>query len=100
MQEGDYKFMSQKDSVENLSQQDSQGLEPSKHSHKMSIALTIGATIALMGLVLFLYGLFGPAYYSRSDGININLWWGLLMVVFGLLMAIGGYISVRRPVTH
>ena len=80
--------------------EDIQGLKPSSHSHKMSIALTIGATIALMGLVLFLYGLFGPADYSRSDGININLWWGLLMLVFGLLMAIGGYISVRRSATH
>ena len=89
MQEGDYKFMSQKDSM-----------EPSKHSHKMSIALTIGATIALMGLVLFLYGLLGPADYSRSDGINIDLWWGLLMLVFGLLMAVSGYISVRRPLAH
>lgn len=100
MRKEDYKFMLQKDSMENLSQQNSQGLEPAGHSHKMSIALTIGATIALMGMVLFLYGLFGPADYSRSDGININLWWGLLMLVFGLLMAVGGYISMRRPVTH
>lgn len=92
--------MNQKDSMESLNQQDIQGVEPSGMSHKMSIAMTIGATIALIGLVLFLYGLFGPADYSRSAGININLWWGLLMVVFGLLMAIGGYISVRRPVTH
>lgn len=100
MRKEDYKFMLQKDSMENLSQQNSQGLEPASHTHKMSIALTIGATIALMGMVLFLYGLFGPGDYSRSDGININLWWGLLMLVFGLLMAVGGYISMRRPVTH
>ncbi|MFL5627412.1 MAG: hypothetical protein ACJ788_17690 [Ktedonobacteraceae bacterium] len=83
-----------------MNQQDTQGLEPSSQSHKMSIALTIGLTIALIGLVLFLYGLFGPADYSRSDGINIDLWWGLLMLVFGLLMALGGYISVRRPAIH
>ena len=62
-------------------------------SHKMSIALTIGATIAAIGLILLLYGLFGQADYSRSDGININLWWGLVMLVFGTGMAVVGYIS-------
>lgn len=92
--------MSQKDTMESLSQKEVQGMEPSGEGHKMSIALTIGATIALIGLVIFLYGLFGPADYSRSDGININLWWGLLMLVFGLIMAAGGYISARRSVTH
>jgi hypothetical protein len=64
----------------------------------MSIALTIGATIGLIGLTLVLYGLFGKADYSRSDGININLWWGLLMLVFGLIMGIGGALSSRLQV--
>jgi uncharacterized membrane protein len=67
---------------------------------QLTIALTIGATIGLISLVLLLYGLFGGADYSRSDGININFWWGLLMVVFGILMSIGGYISSRRQVAH
>lgn len=73
-----------------------QGLESSGKSHRMSIALTIGATIGLIGLVLLLYGLFGNAQFSRSDGINIDLWWGLVMLVFGTLMAIGGYLAARR----
>ena len=34
--------------------------------------------------------------YSRSDGINVNLWWGLVMTVFGLLMSLVGSISSRR----
>lgn len=82
-----------------MSQNDIQGMESSGQSHRMSIALTIGATIGLIGLVILLYGLFGHADYSRSDGININLWWGLLMVVFGLLMSMGGYLSSRRSAT-
>lgn len=73
-----------------------EGMQGSGQSHRLSIALTIGATIGLMGLILLLYGLFGKADYSRSDGINVNLWWGLLMFVFGLLMSIGGAISTRR----
>ena len=62
----------------------------------MSIALTIGATIGLIGLVILLYGLFGHPDLSRSNGINIDLWWGLLMVVFGIVMALIGYVSMMR----
>jgi hypothetical protein len=74
----------------------SQDMEESGQSHRMSIAITIGGTIGLMGLVLVLDGLFGAADYSRSAGININLWWGLVMVGFGILMSGGGFISARR----
>ena len=79
-----------------MSQDDIQGQQSSGQKHRMSIALTIGATIGMIGLILLLYGLFVTADYSRSDGININLWWGLLMLVFGILMSIVGYISSRR----
>ena len=82
-----------------MSQDDIQGQQSSGQKHRMSIALTIGATIGMIGLILLLYGLFVTADYSRSDGININLWWGLLMLVFGILMSIVGYISSRRQVT-
>jgi drug/metabolite transporter (DMT)-like permease len=79
-----------------MAQHDVQGMESSGQTHRLSIALTIGATIGFIGLILVFYGLFGQADYSKSDGININLWWGLVMVVFGLLMSAGGYISGRR----
>jgi hypothetical protein len=81
-------------------QNQEKGLEPSGSSHRMSIAVTIGATIGLIGLIVLLYGLFGAADYHRSDGINVNLWWGLVMFIFGVLMAIVGYISARRQVAH
>ncbi|GHO44727.1 hypothetical protein [Ktedonospora formicarum] len=79
-----------------MSQEDVHDMESSGESHQMSIALTIGATIGVMGLVLFLYGLFGTADYARSDGININLWWGLLMMVVGLFMGGGSYLRSRK----
>ncbi|QBD78361.1 hypothetical protein EPA93_21105 [Ktedonosporobacter rubrisoli] len=82
-----------------MSQEDIQGMQPSGQQHRMSIALTIGATIGLIGLVILLYGLFGHADYSRSNGININLWWGLLMFIFGVLMSLGGYLSSRKHMT-
>lgn len=77
-------------------QQDIPTMEESGQKHRMPIATTIGATIGLIGLVILLYGLFAHVDYSRSDGININFWWGLFMVVFGLLMGGGSFLLARR----
>lgn len=85
-----------------MSQDEAQGMEESgsNPAHRMSIALTIGATISLIGLILLLYGLFGNADYSRSAGININLWWGLLMFVFGAVMSGGSYLFNKSHSVH
>ncbi len=79
-----------------MSQDNVQGMENSHNTHKMSIAFVIGATIGVIGLIILLYGLFGQADFSRSDGINIDLWWGLVMLVFGVLMAGINYLTTRR----
>ena len=80
-------------------QHDVQGMKDSGQSHKMSIGLTIGATIGVIGLVLLLYGLLGNANYSNSNNINFNIWWGLAMVVFGIVMAGGSFLLARRHVS-
>lgn len=44
---------------------------------------------SILGLLLTFYGLFtnaDAALYTRSLGININIWSGLGMLVFGLIM--------------
>ncbi len=52
----------------------------------LDIRLPIGLLFTLLGLVLALFGLFAdPAIYARSLGYNVNLWWGLVLVVFGVL---------------
>ena len=80
-----------------MSQNDVRDMKSSGESHQLSIAFTIGATIGVIGLVLFLYGMFGTgAEYSRSDGFNIDLWWGLVMLVVGVVMAGGSYLSNRK----
>ncbi len=81
--------------ADNTKQNEAEGMKASGESHKMSIAIVIGSTIGVIGLILLLYGLFGGTSYSRSDNININLWWGLLMVVFGIIMAGGNYLATR-----
>ena len=82
------------------SKQDVQGMEPSeatKEGHRLSIALVIGATMGAIGIILLLQGLFGTnANYHLSDNINVNLWWGLVLIVFGIIMCGGNYLSMRR----
>ena len=51
------------------------------------LRLPIGLMFSLFGAILTVYGLIsGPEIYERSLGINVNLWWGGGLLVFGLLM--------------
>ena len=57
----------------------------------LDIRLPIGAFFALIGLVLSGYGLVSDkAIYQQSLGINVNLEWGIALLVFGLIMAFLG----------
>jgi hypothetical protein len=50
----------------------------------LDIRLPIGGLFTLMGLLLTGYGLLsGSEQYARSLGHNINLSWGLVVLVFG-----------------
>ncbi len=55
------------------------------------IRLPIGLMFGAFGLLLTAYGLAtsGSAdYVVHSLGININLWWGLALLVFGAVMLV------------
>jgi hypothetical protein len=65
--------------------------------HALAIGFYIGTIILIIGVVLALYGLLGPgAQENKALGININLWWGLFMVVFGCVALGMSYASPRR----
>ncbi|MBV9998564.1 MAG: hypothetical protein JO015_05560 [Verrucomicrobia bacterium] len=53
------------------------------------IRLPIGYLFTILGLLLALYGLMSAnsAAYQRSLGINVNLTWGVVLLIFGLIMA-------------
>jgi hypothetical protein len=54
---------------------------------KLDVRLPIGLMFSLFGAILVVYGLLsGSAMYARSLGINVNLWWGLVLLVFGVAM--------------
>ena len=54
---------------------------------KLDLRLPIGLMFSIIGALLAVFGLASdPAIYQRSLGINVNLWWGLVLLVFGLAM--------------
>jgi hypothetical protein len=53
----------------------------------LDIRLPIGFLFSLFGVMLITYGAFSDqAIYQRSLDININLWWGVAMLMFGAIM--------------
>ncbi len=63
---------------------------------KLDLRLPIGLMFAIFGALLTVYGLVSDrAIYARSLGVNVNLWWGLVLVAFGLVMLWFG-IRARR----
>jgi len=57
----------------------------------LDIRLPIGFLFSIFGVLLIAYGtLSDPAIYQRSLGININLEWGIVMLVFGAIMLVLG----------
>ena len=57
----------------------------------LDIRLPIGGLFTVLGLLLAGYGLVSEkALYERSLWINVNLGWGLVMLIFGVIMIVLG----------
>jgi hypothetical protein len=64
---------------------------------RLDVRLPIGGMFVLIGAIVAVYGLFSdPAIYERSLGININLWWGLVMLAFGAFMLIMAWRAAKK----
>jgi hypothetical protein len=63
------------------------------------IRLPIGLMFSILGALLLGYGVLSEKdIYRHSLGININLIWGVVMLVFGLIMLWLGRSATRsRP---
>ena len=45
----------------------------------------------LLGVLLVVFGLIADkSVFQHSLGINVNLWWGIVMLVFGVVMFLLG----------
>jgi len=67
----------------------------------LDIRTPIGLLFLSLGGLLVIYGFFSdPGIYFRSLNININLWWGLALLVFGGIMTYFGRRKTKlRPST-
>jgi hypothetical protein len=64
---------------------------------RLDIRLPIGLMFAITGAVLAIYGLFSDSsIYTRSLGINVNLWWGLVIFAFGAIMLVLVLLAKRK----
>ncbi len=54
---------------------------------QFDLRTAIGALFTVYGVLLALYGALGDKLqYARSLGLNVNLVWGVVLLVFGLCM--------------
>ena len=60
----------------------------------LDIRLPIGLMFSLIGALLIVTGLISDA---RSLNININLIWGLVLVVFGVFMLAMAWRAAKNP---
>ncbi|MBE3072101.1 MAG: hypothetical protein IMZ67_03925 [Acidobacteria bacterium] len=63
----------------------------------LDLRLPIGLLFLLLGALLFVYGLVSdPAIYAVSLGVNVNLWWGGVMLLFGGAMFVPALRKMRK----
>jgi hypothetical protein len=66
---------------------------------RLDIRVPIGLMFAILGAILALVGLFADrAIDARSLGLNVNLWWGLVLLAFGALLLWLGWRAQRTAV--
>ena len=64
----------------------------------LDIRWPIGIIFTIYGAILIAYGwVTDPQIFVSSQGVNIDLWWGAAMLVFGLLMGALALRSSRQP---
>ena len=60
--------------------------EHSGTNHSMAIGFYIAAIVLIYGVTITLAGILSSADVNANIGFNVNLWWGLVMVVSGCVV--------------
>ena len=63
----------------------------------LDIRWPIGLMFILIGALLAIYGAVVTSDHAISLGININLIWGIILLVFGILMLLGAVKGGKTP---
>ena len=64
----------------------------------LDLRIPMGLMFTLVGAILVAFGIStdGSQIYAKSLGINANLWWGFVLLLFGLMMLLLGRRSQKR----
>lgn len=65
----------------------------------LDIRYPIGYLFLVIGAILAAHGAFfasADEYASHSLGMNVNLWWGLVLVAFGAVMIVLARLGARK----
>jgi hypothetical protein len=65
----------------------------------LDIRAPIGGLFSLLGLMLTGYGMVAGSRTSSDVApvTNVNLWWGLVMLLFGIIMLVMARRAMSRP---
>jgi hypothetical protein len=75
---------------------DEEEVRAAKVANRFDIRRLIGGLFLLYGLILLVLGLVGShTVKTKAAGINVDLWTGIGMIVFGVLMV---FWALSRPV--
>jgi hypothetical protein len=65
----------------------------------LDLRVPMGLMFTLVGIILMVFGIATRGnleLYARSLAINVNLWWGIVLLVFGQIMFHLGRTSQAR----
>jgi hypothetical protein len=75
---------------------DEEEAEAARNQNRFDIRRLIGGLFVFYGIVLLILGIVGSHHVkTKAAGININLWTGIGMLIFGALMI---FWALARPV--
>jgi hypothetical protein len=75
---------------------DEDEVEAARAANRFDIRRLIGGLFVLYGVILTIAGIVGSSHLKhKADGINIDLWSGIGMLIFGALMLVW---ALTRPV--
>jgi hypothetical protein len=73
-------------------------LEATRAANLFDIRRLIGGLFCLYAVILIALGIFGSHHIkTKAAGVNVDLWTGLGMLVFGVLMLVWAFTRPVRP---
>jgi hypothetical protein len=53
----------------------------------LDLRTPLGLLFLSLGFIMAVYGVFGnSSAYAQSLGVNVNLWWGAVQILFGAVV--------------